>query len=254
MNIKDLIEIGFAKNEALVYVTLARYKESNANQIIKETKLHKKIVYENLEKLIDKGLISFIIEGKIRVYKLNSPESLEQLYEEKIKGAKEEKRKAEELSKELSKISSKIKTKQDAKIYRGKKGIQTFYNELLKIKKDYVVFGAPEHSLSSMGETFWLNLNAKLKERKIKGKLIFNPSIKYYGEKIKSKLLEIKYFERDFEPLTETNIQGDRVAIIVWTDEPILFLIEDKNVAGSYIKFFEKLWKQAKKSKKGGKK
>jgi len=246
MQIQNLIEIGFTKNQAITFSALAKYKEATANEIIKQTKLHKKIVYENLEKLIDKGLASFIVEGKTRIYKINSPESLIQFYEEKIKNAEKQKNKAKEIAKQIKELIIQPKLKQDAKIYRGKNGIRTFYNEQLKINKNYVVFGAPEHSMKVMGETFWFNLNTKLKKQKIKGRLIFNPSIKEYGTKIKTKFLQIKYFEKDFEPLTETNIQQNRVAIIVWNEEPILFLIEDKNVAESYQKFFEKMWKTAK--------
>jgi len=47
--------------------------------------------------------------------------------------------------------------------------------------------------------------------------------------------------------MSETHIQQDLVAIIVWTKEPVLFLIKDKLVAQSYLKFFEKMWKQARK-------
>ncbi len=76
--------------------------------------------------------------------------------------------------------------------------------------------------------------------------MIFNPSIRYYGNSIKDKITEVKYFERDFEPLTETNVQKNKVGIIVWSEEPVLFLIEDEAVAKSYLAFFEKMWKQAK--------
>jgi hypothetical protein len=33
---------------------------------------------------------------------------------------------------------------------------------------------------------------------------------------------------------------------MVWTEEPFLFLIQSKEVADSYKKFFEEMWKQAK--------
>ena len=46
--------------------------------------------------------------------------------------------------------------------------------------------------------------------------------------------------------MTETNIQGDRVAITVWSEEPLLFLINDKFVAESYKKFFEAMWRNSK--------
>ena len=84
--------------------------------------------------------------------------------------------------------------------------------------------------------------------QKIKVNILFNHSLKDFGEKIKNKLTEIRYFDKDFEPLTQTDIHEDKVAIIVWTETPILFLIEDKEVANSYKKYFEKMWKQSKKS------
>ena len=62
MEIENLVELGFNKNEAIVLLALLKVGKSDANQIIKATKFHKNIVYDNLEKLIDKGLITFIKE------------------------------------------------------------------------------------------------------------------------------------------------------------------------------------------------
>ena len=76
--------------------------------------------------------------------------------------------------------------------------------------------------------------------------MIFNPSIRSHGETANTKFNKIKYFEKDFEPLTETHIQKGIIAIIAWTDEPLLFKIENEQVADSYKKYFDKLWKQAK--------
>jgi len=62
MNYEEFIDLGFNRNEAKVYLALARYGHATANEIIKATKFHKNIVYDNLEKLIDKGLVSYITE------------------------------------------------------------------------------------------------------------------------------------------------------------------------------------------------
>lgn len=78
--------------------------------------------------------------------------------------------------------------------------------------------------------------------------MIFNPSLKKFGEKLKNKYTKIKYFDKDFGPLTQTDVHEDKVAIIVWTDTPILFLIEGIEITKSYKKYFERMWKQAKKS------
>ena len=98
-----------------------------------------------------------------------------------------------------------------------------------------------------MGEIFWKNYTIKRIDKNIKVKMIFNNTIKSFGEKIKNNKTLIKYFDKEFEPLTETHIQKDKVAIIVWNDEPTLILIQDKTVADSYIKYFNKMWKESKK-------
>lgn len=245
MELIELIKLGFNKNEAKVYLALIKFGKADASQLISETKFHKNIVYDNLEKLIDKGLITFIIEDSRKVFQIASSNALIDFFDEKQQELEKQKQEAEKLTKEINKIAKSLPLKQEAVIYRGIKGIKSYYENTLS-GKDYVAFGAPANSVKIMGETFWINYNLKRVDKKIMARLIFNPSIKEYGETIKNKFTEVKYFERDFEPMTETHIQGDEVGIIVWTDEPMLFLIKDKNMAESYKSFFETMWKQAK--------
>jgi sugar-specific transcriptional regulator TrmB len=244
MEFQDLVKLGFNKNEAKVYLSLINFGKADAYTIIKDTKFHKNIVYDNLEKLIDKGLIAFIIEGGKRVFQLTSSDMLVDLFAKKEKIIQDNKAKALELSKEIEKLAKKQKIFQEAQIFRGIEGVKSFYSQTLK-GNDFYVFGAPQSSVDIMGELFWQNYEVKRAEQKIHAKLIFNPSLKEYGKTLNSKFTEIRYFNQKFEPLTETHIQDNKVAIIVWTDEPFLFLIESKEVANSYKKFFEDMWKQA---------
>lgn len=246
MEISELIGLGFNKNEAKVYLALIRFGKADARTLIRETKFHKNIVYDNLEKLIDKGLVSFILEGRKQIFQIAYPDSLVDFFENKQKELDEQKNNAEKISKEIGKIVDKLPSGSVATIFRGIKGVRSFYNLTLEKAKEYVVFGAPQESIDLMGELFWRNYNTKRIAKKMNARMIFNPSIRTYGETIKNKFTEVRYFERDFEPMTETHVQGDIVAIIVWTKEPILFLIKDKLVAESYTKFFEKMWKSAK--------
>src|SRR3989344_4943252 len=224
MEIEDLINLGFNKNESIVYLSLIKFGISEASAIIKDTKFHKNIVYDNLEKLIDKGLVTYIIEGGIKKFKTANPKTLIQLFEEEQKILEGKKILAKKISEEINKTINSKKEKSSAAIYRGIKGIKSFYESTLE-EGDYVVFGAPEKSIKIMGEIFWKNYTIK---------------------RIDKKTL-IKYFDKEFEPLTETHIQKDKVAIIVWNDEPTLILIQDKTVADSYIKYFNKMWKESKK-------
>ena len=222
MEIKNLVELGFNKNEAIVLLALLKVGKSDANQIIKATKFHKNIVYDNLEKLIDKGLITFIKEKGRKVFSPKHSDILKNYFQKKEKELNKKSQLAKEISKEIIKFEKLTPQKQDASISRGIKAIKSFYlNDALK-EKEYYILGAPKEGIEIMGEHFWKNHRRKRE-----------------GEKI-------KYFEKDFEPLTETHIQKGIIAIIVWTDEPLLFKIENEQVADSYKKYFDKLWKQAK--------
>src|SRR3989338_8349569 len=119
MEFQELIKLGFNKNEAKVYLSLANLGKTNASQIIKDTKFHKNIVYDNQEKEI-----------------------------------KEKKAVAERLSKELNNNIKKTYEKQEAEIYRGVRGIKTFFNETLN-SDGFVAFGGPPESVSILGEDFW---------------------------------------------------------------------------------------------------
>ncbi len=246
MKIEDLLGLGFNKNEAKVYFSLIKFGKADAHQLIQDTKLHKNIIYDNIDKLIDKGLVTYIVENGRRVYKMAPSGILIEFFEEKEKELKLQKDKAINLAKEIDKLRKNIPIEQEATIYKGVKGLKSFYNQSL-YKGEFLVFGSPKESVEIMGETFWRNYDIKRKEVKLYAKLIFNHSLRKFGETIKNKYTEVRYLEKDFEPLTETHIQKDKIGIIVWTAEPILFLIQNKFIAESYKNFFENMWKSAKK-------
>lgn len=245
MRSKDLISLGFTLNESLVYLSIISFGRAKANEIIRDTGLHKKIVYENIERLIDKGLVSFIQEGRTRIFTPADPNMLVELFQEKQEEIARKTQEAKDVAEKIRKLAKKEVTKEEATLFRGKKGIRTFYNELLRIGEDYCVFGAPASSIDMMEEHFWLNLVQKKREKKISARILFNRSNKEYGDKIRDRLTDIRYLDKDFEPMTEINIQKDRVATIVWKESPYLFLVKDRVVAESYMQYFEKMWKES---------
>ena len=243
MEIKDLTEIGLNFNEAKVYLELIKFKKSTARQIIKSTKFHKNLVYDNLNKLIDKGLVTYITENSKKIFQLADSDNLIEFISEKEKEILIKKEKANKISKEIKKISKESLFKSEATIYRGIEGIRAFYNETLEDGRDFFIFGGPLESIKIMGETFWKSYENKRLHKKMKSKRIFNTSIKEYKKILGQEDKNRRYFEKDFEPLTEIFIQGNKVATIVWAKEPMLFLIRDESVARSYMGYFKKLWK-----------
>jgi len=242
---EQLREIGFSNNEIKVYEALLKSYESSAHELITKTKLHKGVVYDNIDRLIEKGLITFILKDNKRSFSIAPPEALTNYIEEEEKAFKKKKKSIEELKEEIEKITFESQEKQEATIYKGIKAIKSFYNETLN-NGDYYVFGGPKESVDIMGDLFWEAHHLKRRKNKTNTYILLNQSLKKWGEEQKGTYTHIKYFSKDFEPLTETHIQDNFVAIIVWTEEPILFRINSKKVHDSYKQYFDKMWKTIK--------
>jgi hypothetical protein len=60
-------------------------------------------------------------------------------------------------------------------------------------------------------------------------------------------LSEIRFLPQKYISPVGTNIYGDKVAIITWTEEPAAILIRNKSISDSYKKYFNFMWERAKK-------
>lgn len=245
MYLKELQELGLTKNEASVYDVLLQRKSATAGQIIKETRLHRNIVYENLDKLIEKGIVSFIHEGKRRVYQAEPLHVLVELFKKQEQEVKQKQEIAEKLKKLVEKTKA-YPSVQEASIFRGVKGIMEVMHITLEQNANYVVLGAPQQSVELMPPAFWENFNKKLQEKKTKVRLLFNESLREWSKKIKHPTNEIRFLPQQFDSLTETNICKDYVFIFTWSSTPLVISIRDKHLAEGYKKYFEYLWKVAK--------
>ncbi len=247
MKESQLVELGFTSNEAKVYFALIGLGSTEAHRIIIGTKLHKSVVYDNLYKLIDRGLISFVTEGKKKIFSAANGQSFIHYFEEQEKRIAQQKKDALIFAQNLDKLAVRSQKKDDAAVFRGINGVKSFFRQTMADQNPQFAFGAPQESVDSVGAHFWRNLNLVRVENKIPAKMIFNSRLRSFAKGHPKKHTEIRFFDGDFEPLTETFIQGDKVAICVWKKEPLLFVINDASVAQSYKKYFDILWKQSQK-------
>ena len=245
MDVAELEKVGLNKNEAIVYIELMKLGSASAGTLIKNTEFHRNIVYDNLEKLIDKGLISYILEGKLKIFQMNSPEMLSSYLEKQQKSLDEKKLIANEIQKEAEQQFKSRQNRQESMIYRGIKGVKLVMNDVLETKKKFISFGGPKISNDIMKKHFWKNFTLKQIEAKISSRLLFNSSLREWGKEVSHRFNKIRYLSNIIEPLTQTIVFGNKTAIIVWKEKPIVTLIIDESVAKSYSEFFQILWKTA---------
>ncbi|MFT4282957.1 MAG: TrmB family transcriptional regulator [Candidatus Woesearchaeota archaeon] len=242
MKIKDFTDLGFSKNEAIVYLNILKKEKSSASTIAFDTKLHRSVVYDNLERLMSKGLVGKVSYSNSKYYFPNDPDMLTKYLETKKKEIQTKIESSKKLKEDIKK--SLVLKQPEAIILRGTQSIRMLYKDILTCKS-YVAFGAPKASVDIMGDTFWNNIDVKVYESNMSVKLLFNKSLMDFGRKITAsfKNIEIKYTDNKFESLTQTILYKNKVAVIVWVESPIITIIDDVRVYKSYKQYFDLLWK-----------
>lgn len=247
---KILEEVGLTKNEIKIYLVLLKLGQTTSWNIIKDTGIHTSKVYDGLQRLSDKGLVSHVIISNTRHFNAAEPSRLLDFLDDK-------KRTLENQEKEIKKIIPTLKAESvgnlqetKAEVFKGWKGMETVYKMLReKLKKNDInyVIGASKGENTEQVKTFFNKHLKGLAEKRVKQKIIYNEEAKgNIEEQAKHPdLFEVKYIQNTTP--AEINIWADRVMTVILTKNPTVILITDKKVADSYRSYFEILWKSAKK-------
>ncbi len=82
--INDVLEnLGLSKNEAKIYEALLREGESPVGHLAVKSGVHRRNVYDTLNRLIEKGLAFEILEKPENHYKAVDPNKFSEILEEK---------------------------------------------------------------------------------------------------------------------------------------------------------------------------
>ena len=242
MDTKILEDIGLTNAEIKVYLALLELGTATAGPILNKTGLQNSVVHMTLNKLVEKGFVSFVKEGKRNHYQAANPKHI-------IEFLNEKKERFENILPELLLKQQLAKAKPEIITFRGMKGIKELLLQLLEAGgKEHHTFGSTAKSLM-LGDEWWVNYHKKRAQKGIVAKLMFNESLAYWKAEIKYPQSEVRYTKAGFEPLTETIIRNDKIGIIIWTDKPLGVIIHEKEAAQSYDKFFHMMWDGAKISK-----
>ena len=234
--IEGLSKAGLTGNEAKVYLELLKRGSISANNLAKNLGLDRTLAYQVLNNLIEKGLVSYIIKEKKKYFEAATPENL-------LTPIKEQEQSVLSLIPELKSLEKIKEQEQNVKIYEGKRGLKTFFEELIN-SKDICIFGATGKSYDAL--KFEIPHMAK-KSQKIglSGRMVTSKQFKNH-EMSKLPNIKVRYLEEIKSPAT-TTIYSDKVAIHILNDKPIVIIIRNQGIAEGYRNYFEFLWKLAKK-------
>lgn len=235
MDNKILQELGLTESEAKVYLALLELGPSLAGTISRKTGIYRRNVYDITERLIQKGLIGYILKNNRRLFEAANPERLKDILDEKQKVL-------DESLGDLKVLYLKTKEKQETNFYKGIEGLKTVFQDQLELEgnnKEILILGASQSAFEVLPFYFKWYDEDRVKNR-IKTRIIAS-------EKLNKKipLSEIRYLPQKYANPLAINIYGDKVAIIFWKKSPIAIVIKEKEIADSYRQYFELTWKIA---------
>lgn len=242
MDTAVLEELGLSHAESQVYLSLLELGPSKTGVVISDTGLQSSTVYHVLGSLVDKGLVSSVLKGKIKHFQAEPPESFLLFLDEK-------KRRLEGILPTLRKLETQRKQKQSATVYMGMQGMKIAMNDILitmKSGEEYYFFQVPSRNFTTQQvQRFYRQYHVR---RDAKG-------IRVKGLTLKDNLKQMRRIHQGLKHsqirwLKEFNPMGliiykNKVMTIDW-DTTSAFVIQSESVAHSYRKFFNEKWKKAK--------
>lgn len=246
-----LEKLGLTKNEAKVYLALLESDLTSSKNIIEKTNLHRQLVYDALNRLIDEGLVSYVIQANRKYFKAADPKQFLNYFTKKQEEIEKQKKEFEKILPQLEAQKEFIKEEQEATIYIGNKGIKSLLDDMIYEKKEILTIGASETKAEAFQYHLKFNLPIfhKIREQnKIPLKIIFSKDLIQRAKEInKLKNSQSKVLPKEFTSNSSTNIYGDKVSIILWGSQPFGILIKSKEIAEAQRKYFNQLWAIGKK-------
>lgn len=249
MKAETLEGLGFTAGEARVYIALLELGETTTGAIIDRSKISGSKVYGILNRLMEKGLASYIMREKTKYFQAAQPNRLLDYVERKEAELAEQKRTVETILPSLEKLRAATETAQSAQIYEGYEGMRTVFNLILET----VPAGGEYHVFflgSELGDRKLVEFIKSHHRRRIKRGV----RVKLMGDAASRQFFKpfagIEGWEVRFYPQPlplGVYIFADYVATLSFGEKPTVFLIKSRGIAEAYRNFFIGLWKKSKK-------
>lgn len=245
-----LEKIGLTPGEAKIYLALLDLGQVTTGPIVDKSGVSTSKTYKILKRLEKKGLVSHIIKRNIVHWLAVNPERILEILEEQEKEISEKRKEVEKILPELMKKIKSLKEKQQAEVYIGMKGMISVFNDETNYLKEnskeinYIIGVTKEYPKQIYD--FFDILEHKRDRMKIKRKFLFGEDAKGTMPFVeKSKFAKVKYLP--YSSAVSINIYGETSFISIFSEEPIFFVIQSKEIADSFKNYFKLLWKIAKK-------
>lgn len=233
----ELVELGLGENEAKIYLTALSMREFAAGAIAQRAKIKRSTTYLALGNLIKLGLVSEILSKKRKLFRVEGPESLQNLVKRMHRKAIEAENIVEKLAPALSNIRVENATAPKTTFYNGMEGLKNVLLDVAASKSSWYVFGSTTKILKNLPLK---DLREILEEGEINRQKSGRPKIYFITDKGIQALKEFQEHrpERreikivpDEIPVSSAQILYDnKIAMLSLGSNPFVSVVESKEL------------------------
>ncbi len=233
-HISILQKLGLTAIEAKTYLTLSGIGKALAGEIAERAHIHRRNTYDALEKLLQKGLVSYTITNNKKYWNAVHPEKIVALI-------RENENLLSSIMTELTSNYETKKTKQRVEVFEGLGGMKTFFDDMANTKQDIIMLFATGKAYSKI-PNYMKIWEKKINNDHVKVRVLINHGINK-GLYKNYKYGEIRTLPKDFITPTQIFIYGNKSAIAIWSEEPLSILITSNEITEGFLKYSDFLWK-----------
>jgi sugar-specific transcriptional regulator TrmB len=246
-----LFSLGFTTAEQKIYLAILGMNNTTTGEIIRKTGVARSKVYDLLERLEDKGLVTEIQQGKTRVFCAIDPERILTLIHDRQQQAKKDEEEFKSILPSLRSLQQHRVEEEFARMYIGFEGVESFFDSALREltpKDEYLAFTFVDKNLRPALENTLRIFHRERSRKGIPARILCQATEKEVLQKINfssSRAYELR--STTLQLPTGIAMFRHTVATMSWTKTPRVFSITCKENTDQYRLFFEDIWARAKK-------
>ena len=234
MDKKILEDVGLTPKELDVYMVLLESDFESIANIMTKAKVSRKSIYEILDKLLDKGLVSYTIKDNKKQFSAVTPERFLDILNEKQQNV-------QNVLPDLMKKYKQSKDETTVRVFMGKEGMKTATEYIVKEKKNYCVI-ANEGKIFDVLKYYMPQFMKKIKQNGVYGTVLYSESARC-KKLLTPKDNKIRYSPDKYTTPMALSIYGDNTNILIFSEgNPITIQIKNKHVANSFRNYFQIMW------------
>lgn len=242
MYIQLLETLGLSPNEAKIYESLIQYGGNSVSTISLRAKVHRRNVYDSVNRLIEKGLVYKVFSEKgEQVYEAVAPVKLKEIIEEKERL----------LDRQLPSMLQTYRghrVPQRAYIYKGYEGVKNYLHQILTVGEDIHSIGGKGILAEPALKSFVKWYDVERKKQKQKHFHIWDADMEIDPPVPLGTKGRYKFMPKKYATTSTMDIFGDHIVTFSGVnkgsveEDVTIFVIVSPRLADTYRTWWQMMW------------